>query len=90
MIFPFCYKDILNQIIKCLNQIISENKPFNSRLCTFIFQEESLKVNWNKNQRSSMAERQTRDLEVRVGIPVQIQIFLFKFIKMKMYYVPNL
>jgi hypothetical protein len=26
---------ILNQIIKCLNQIISENKPYNLRLCTF-------------------------------------------------------
>ena len=25
----------LNQIIKCLNQIISENKPYNLRLCTF-------------------------------------------------------
>ena len=30
------------------------------------FQEESLKVNWNKNQDSSMVERQARDLEVRV------------------------
>ena len=27
--------DALNQIIKCLNQIISENKPYNLRLCTF-------------------------------------------------------
>ena len=25
----------VNQIIKCLNQIISENKPYNLRLCTF-------------------------------------------------------
>ena len=25
-------------IIKCLNQIISENKPYNLRLCTFTFQ----------------------------------------------------
>ena len=43
------------------------------------FQEESLKVNWNKNQDSSMPECQTRDLEVRVRIPVQVQIFLLKF-----------
>ena len=28
-------KIILNQIIKCLNQIISENKPYNLRPCTF-------------------------------------------------------
>ena len=28
--------NILNQIIKCLNQIISENKPYNLRLCTFM------------------------------------------------------
>ena len=26
---------ILHRIIKCLNQIISENKPYNLRLCTF-------------------------------------------------------
>ena len=26
---------IQNQIIKCLNQIISENKPYNLRLCPF-------------------------------------------------------
>ena len=32
-------------------------------------------VNWNKNQDSSMTERQTRNLEVRVRIPVQVQIF---------------
>ena len=73
---------ILNQIIKCLNQIISENKPYNLRLCTFTlhkFQEKSLKVDWNKYQDSLMAERQTRDLEVRVQIPVQVQIFLLKF-----------
>ena len=73
--------DALNQIIKCLNLIISENKPYNLRLCTFTFQLESLKVNWNKNQDSSMAERQARDLEVRVRIPVQAQIFLLKFMK---------
>ena len=60
----------MNQIIKCLNQIISENKPYNLRLCTFTFL---------KNKDSSMAERQTKDLEVRVRIPVQVQIFLLKF-----------
>ena len=38
-------------------------------------------MNWNNNQDSSMAERQTRDLEVRVRIPVQVQIFLLKFMK---------
>ena len=27
----------LNQIIKCSNQIISENKPYNLHLCTFTF-----------------------------------------------------
>ena len=26
---------VLNQIIKCLNQFISENKPYNLRFCTF-------------------------------------------------------
>ena len=26
---------MLTQINKCLNQIISENKPYNLRLCTF-------------------------------------------------------
>ena len=45
------------------------------------FQEESLRVNWNKNQDTSMVERQARDLEVRVRIPVQVQIFLLKFIE---------
>ena len=68
---------ILNQIIKCLNQIISENKQPCRKWQTF--QEESLKENWNKNQDSSMAERQTRDLEVRVRIPGQVQVFLLKF-----------
>ena len=28
--------DVLNQIAKCLNQIISENKPYNLRLCIYI------------------------------------------------------
>ena len=33
-------------IIKGLNEIISENKPYNLRLCTFTFQEKNLcKVN---------------------------------------------
>jgi hypothetical protein len=51
-----------------LNQIISENKPYNFRLCTFTFhtfQEKNLNMN----------------REVRVRIPVQVQIFLLKFIK---------
>ena len=77
--------EVRNQIIKCLNQIISENKPYNLRLRTFTlhkFQQKNLNLNgirtrtsrslvwgsaielsWN-NQDSSMAERQTRDLEV--------------------------
>ena len=38
---------------------------------------------WNKNQDSSMVERQARDLEVRVRIPFQVQIFLLKFMKCK-------
>ena len=36
------------QFIKCLNQIISENKPYNWRLCTFTlrkFQEKNLNLN---------------------------------------------
>ena len=44
-----------------------------------IFQDESLRVDWNKNQDSSMVERQNRDQEVRVRIPVLVQIFLLKF-----------
>ena len=28
-------RKFLNQIIKCLNQIISENKPYNLGLCPF-------------------------------------------------------
>ena len=70
--------DVLNQLIKCLNQIISENKPYNLRPCRFTFykfQEESLKVNWNKNQDSSMVERQARDLEARGSNPGQDSIF---------------
>ena len=43
-----------------------------------LFQEESLKVNWQENQDSLMVERQARDLEVRIRIPVQAQIFLLK------------
>ena len=42
------HSDFLNQIIKCLNQIISENKPYNLRLCTFAlhkFQEKNLNLN---------------------------------------------
>ena len=66
----------LNKIIKCLNKIFSENKHYNLSLCTF-----TLKVNWNKNQYSSMVKRQARDLEVRVRIPVQVLIFLLKFMK---------
>ena len=32
---PLNKNDALNQIIKCLNQIISENKLYNLRLSTF-------------------------------------------------------
>ena len=31
------FERTFNQIITCLNQIISENKPYNLRLCTFTF-----------------------------------------------------
>ena len=44
--------DALNQIIKCLNQIISENKPYNLHLYTFTFhkfQEKNLNLNRNSN-----------------------------------------
>ena len=74
-----------NQIIKCLNQIISENILYNLRICTFTlhkFQEKDLNLNRDSNlelHESSMAERHTRDLEVRVRIPVQVQIFFLKF-----------
>ena len=43
----------LNQIIKCLNQIISENKPYNLRLCTFTLhkcQEKNLNPNRDSNR----------------------------------------
>ena len=39
-------------IIKCLNQIISKNKPYNLRLCTFTFhkfQEKNLNLNRDTN-----------------------------------------
>ena len=42
----------LNQIIKCLNQIICENKPYNLCLCTFTlhkFQEKNLNLNRDSN-----------------------------------------
>ena len=42
----------VNQIIKRLNQIISENKPYNLRLCTFTlhkFQEKNLNLNRDSN-----------------------------------------
>ena len=44
--------DALNQIIKCLNQIISKNKPYNLHLCTFTlhkFQEKNLNLNRYSN-----------------------------------------
>ena len=47
------------------------------------FEHLHLKVYWNKNEDSSMVERQARDLEVRVRIPVKVQIFLLKFMKKK-------
>ena len=43
-------------------------------------------MNWNKNQDSSVVERQARDLEVRVRIPVQVQIVLLQFIKYYLFY----
>ena len=91
---PYYHLNVTEEIvIKCLNQIIIENKPYNLRLRTFKFhkfQEKKLNLNRESNsdlqmsslalcQDSSMAERQTRDLEVRVRIPVQVQIFLLKF-----------
>ena len=42
----------LNQIIKCLNQSISENKPSNLRLCKYTFhkfQEKNLNLNRDSN-----------------------------------------
>ena len=38
-----------------------------------LVQEQSLKVNWQENQDSSMVERHARDLEVQVRVPVQVQ-----------------
>ena len=46
-----------------------------------LFQEKSLKVNWQDNQDSSMIELQARDLDVRVRVPFQVPIFLLKFNK---------
>ena len=60
----------LNQIIKCLNQIIREIKLYNLRLCTFTL---------HKFQEKNLNPNRTRDLEVRVRIPDRIQIFLLKF-----------
>ena len=42
----------VEQIIKCLNQIIRENKPYNLRLCSFTlhkFQEKNLNLNRDSN-----------------------------------------
>ena len=52
--FPYQIKNLRQkiQIIKCLNQINSENKPYNLRLCTFIlhkFQEKNLNLNRDSN-----------------------------------------
>ena len=53
--------DALNQIIKCLHQIISENKPYNLGLCTFTlhkFQKKNLNLKQDLNsdlQISSLA-----------------------------------
>ena len=80
ILYLFHFK-IFNQIIKCLNFIINENKPYNLRLCTFtfhIFQEKNLNLN-----RDSNSDLLTIDLEVRVRIPVQVQIFLLEFMKYK-------
>ena len=48
----FLYKKYLNQIIICINQIISENKPYNLRLCTFTlqkFQKKNLNLDRDSN-----------------------------------------
>ena len=61
IVLIFSDKKTLNQIIKCLNQIISENKPYNLRLCTFTlhkFPEKNLNLNRDSNsdlQISSLA-----------------------------------
>ena len=45
----------LNQIIKCLNQIFSENKPYNLRLCTFIFHKfQEKNSNLNRDSKSDL------------------------------------
>ena len=75
MLNPSQNSIICYNVIKCLNQIISENEAYFFQL----FQEENLKENWQENQDSSVVERQAGDLEVRVRIPVQVQIFLLKF-----------
>ena len=62
------------------NQIIKWKQTYNVCHCSsgMLFQEESLRVNWQLNQDSSMVERQARDLEVQVRVPIQVQIFLLK------------
>jgi hypothetical protein len=58
----FKYWYTLNQIIKCLNHIISENKSYNLRLCTFIlhkFQEKNMNLN-----RDSNSDLQISSLEI--------------------------
>ena len=62
-----------NLIIKCLNQIISENKPYNLCVCTFTF---------NKFQEKNLNLNRDSKFE----IPVQVQIILLKFKKGKHLY----
>ena len=74
-------KIILNQIIECLNQIISENKPYNLRVCTFAFhkfQEKNLNLNWDSNsdlQISSLALYHGGNL---ILLPIHLQTLLLK------------
>ena len=74
-------KKVSNQINKCLNQIIRENKPYNLRRRPFTKLNIKRKIVViisrgefeDKLTGEPMVERQARDLEVRVRILVQVQ-----------------
>ena len=75
------------QIIKCLNQIVSENKPYNLRLCTFklhTFQEK----NWNLNR---IAQWQRARLEIcRSEFDLRLKFFSWNLYNVKYIILINL
>ena len=59
------YNKLLYQIIKCLNQIINENKLYNLRHCTFIFHKfQEKNLNLNRDSNSDLLISRAPDLEI--------------------------